>query len=848
VVESRWPARAVRALFSPHAARAVSIGTLVLATVCVFAGLLAGRPSTYGAGHVASGRTHDAAVLVAAHTPHDDVGAIALSPEFAADRTIFALVRSCLFVSHDGGKRWQRLSRGLGTAPIRDIAVTAGFASDGVVYAAGYDGPYRSNDGGRSWSRIGGADAPVRLVAVHTSPNADEHDVVVVDMDGCMFRSNDGGAAWFSRAAHDPLVAALAWRAHELMVVTPEGGCVSSTDRGATWMEWGRLPDGVMATALAPDDDGEAWLVGTEAHGVLRAFGEPLEFEVVDAQLRGGRVNSLVHVGAGDERVLLASTWRGGPQRFDAAAADFAVPDVPLETHAQSERLERPSFGAAEADANDVFLATFCGLVHSSDGGRTWSELETLPRHLVMALDVVPLGPDAVALALSTYGAGLSVSSDGGATWHTSNRGLASSRTMGVALSPNHSADGCITSGSYDVVLHSNTGGTHWTSLSVGDESRAAAEDEETRPSPVLVAYSPAFERDRTVFAALHPSGLVCSRDGGASFARVGAGLESWPSALVVSPAFEHDRTVFVATRRGLFVSSDGGAAFEVLQSSRAFQGCFVALSPDFHVDGVVFAGGLEGLNVSRDRGRTFTPFALAPADVRERIAGMAVAPNFETSREFLVQVRGGDLFVCRDEPEGIVSEVSTAGASGLEFSALESFVREVDPLIAYSPNYERDHTIWASNSLGLFSSTDGGRSFSGVGRSTRVESGHLRFDGTWKEVHGPAHGHVLRSTTVGSRAWVEFVGTGATWIGTRGPNMGVAQVRVDGELVATVDLAAERPERGVAVHAVRGLVDGPHVFEITVVGRASSAAGSSPDVRAAKVVEVDAIDVELAP
>ncbi len=792
----------------------------------------------------------------ARHTPHDDVSAVALSPQFASDRTLFAIVRACLFRANDGGRQWERISHGLGAAALRDVATSSAFATDRTVYVAAYNGPYRSSDGGDTWQLVGGADAPVRLVSIHTSPTAERASrVLVVDKDGALARSDDAGATWV-RDTQAPLVAALAWRAEAegtndtLFVATIDGRCVTSNDGGATWTEQGRLPDGARAASVTPADDGHSWWIGSEAHGVWRAFGEPLEFECIDGAVAGGRVNAVGEVGAGDEGVLIASTWRGGPRRFDVAANDFVDQAAPLETHVQAEHIDRPSFGDFASNGADVFLATFCGLVHSGDGGRTWEELETLPRHLVMALDVVALDPQNVAIALSTYGAGVSISSDGGATWSTSNLGLESARTMGVALSPNFGVDGRVTSGSYDAVVHSNDRGTHWARIGVGATGArgGSVADEDTRPSPVLVAYSPAFGRDRTIFAALHPSGFVRSRDGGATFTRVGVGLAGWPSALVVSPAFERDRTVFVATRDGLFVSRDAGARFEALQSGRTFQSCCAALSPNFGDDGIVFAGGLEGLHVSRDGGRTFTAVDLVTGDAPERIAGIAVAPDFAASREFLVQVRGGDLLVCRDDPNGIVNEVSSAGGNGLEFCALVSFVREVDPLVAYSPNYERDRTIWASDSLRLFSSTDGGRTFDGVARTTRVESGHVHRDDGWFEVQGAAVGHVLRSNESGSRASIKFVGTGAAWIGSRGPGMGTAEVRVDGEAVAEVDLHAPEPERGVVVHSVDGLVAGAHVYEIVVTARAAEAGAPSASVEVPRVVELDAIEVRLAP
>src|SRR5688572_15043034 len=82
-----------------------------------------------------------------AHTPHDVAVDIELSPDFARDGTMFAIVREYLLRSQDGGDTWQRLVRGLDNhGQLRAVEVSA---KDGRVLFAGTlgDGIYRSGDG-----------------------------------------------------------------------------------------------------------------------------------------------------------------------------------------------------------------------------------------------------------------------------------------------------------------------------------------------------------------------------------------------------------------------------------------------------------------------------------------------------------------------------------------------------------------------------------------------------------------------------------------------------------------------------------------------------------------------------
>jgi hypothetical protein len=145
------------------------------------------------------------------------------------------------------------------------------------------------------------------------------------------------------------------------------------------------------------------------------------------------------------------------------------------------------------------------------------------------------------------------------------------------------------------------------------------------------------------------------------------------------------------------------------------------------------------------------------------------------------------------------------------------------------------DHTITIT-ALGIRSSRATG---------TRVGIDALRAGGTlhrtprptagaWSRVAAVAAGgggYVVNDVT-GATATLRFTGTGATWITVRGPSMGRAEIWIDGTLVRTVDLYSSTPVFGFE-RAVSGLLDGPHVMRISVLGTrqdASAGAGVAVD------------------
>jgi hypothetical protein len=139
--------------------------------------------------------------------------------------------------------------------------------------------------------------------------------------------------------------------------------------------------------------------------------------------------------------------------------------------------------------------------------------------------------------------------------------------------------------------------------------------------------------------------------------------------------------------------------------------------------------------------------------------------------------------------------------------------VQETDPAITYttSPPWTRGNSL-------AFMSGD-------------FATGSYRID--------PAGQAVV---TAGAMASFTFTGTGVRWIGYRGFATGVARVRLDSVLVATIETRVTTQEEYQAVvYQVSGLPAATHTIEIEVVGRNNE----PPGTRVEHPVWLDAFDVD---
>jgi photosystem II stability/assembly factor-like uncharacterized protein len=322
------------------------------------------------------------------------VEAIALSPDYARDHTLFiGSGRAGVFVSTDGGalREWAETNlpaRDSGTGRLY-LALSPDYPNDRIVLAALAGQVFRSDDGGANWQALSsglGNFFPVSAMAV--SPQFASDGTLLVG-GGSMraprvMRSTDSGEAWSAAlgllSEESSGVTALAFVPGNARVVyawAGQAGLYRSGDGGATFTR-----------IFSPT---------TDTSFSLRSLGISPDFA--------------------RDRLMFASVF--GPQSFRRSA------DGGASWHPSDSGLPPGlMFGSALAISPDfardrlIFLGTDRGVFRSEDGGVTWRISSTgLPQAEVLSLAISPgFSSDRMILA-GLAERGLYVSTDGGATW-----------------------------------------------------------------------------------------------------------------------------------------------------------------------------------------------------------------------------------------------------------------------------------------------------------------------------------------------------------------------------------------------------------------------------------------------
>jgi len=240
------------------------------------------------------------------------VTALALSPDFAQDQTLFAILGGSnqLHKSTDGGLHWQRYR--FGPEEYFDgfgLAVSPNYASDQTLFATGFGTVHRSTDGGMTWSALD-TDGVTYGVAISPAYAQDRsvwatYRFIESPGDGTpessIMRSFDGGATWARAASglpgyYEPFVRVVAGSpnyANDGTLFTALSGQLLGSpfhalfriyDGGASWVDLGAPPDNpdiwdIAVTATS--SEGVVAHVAT-AQGVWH-FQAPCEQRVINA-------------------------------------------------------------------------------------------------------------------------------------------------------------------------------------------------------------------------------------------------------------------------------------------------------------------------------------------------------------------------------------------------------------------------------------------------------------------------------------------------------------------------------------------------------------------------------------
>jgi photosystem II stability/assembly factor-like uncharacterized protein len=668
-----------------------------------------------------------------AHTPHDDIGDVAVSPDYKHDRTVFVISRNRLMQSTDRGTTWREIVSGLGDERQRLARVAFAPSDPDVVYLTTRgDGVLTSGDGGTSWGPANGGLTKRNLQELAISPVSAQVALVASNPSGGVFRTIDGGASW-SPVGRSDRVTALAFMADGRRVVAGDarGRVTTSADAGETWRSPAELDEGHAVTALAVEaagQDADTVFAATESGLLFRSDNGGRDFAALGDGLPAEEVRSLeLSPTYPNDSTLWASTWHSGVYVSTDGGETWDRMADGLTTNSQADDVGVPQFRALAAGAEgperySLFVGGFDGLFRYDDRKRSWTSVETLADHIV-GLAVSPNFADDRTIAVTTYVKGAFLSRDGGETWSYANDGLSDDvgntfvplrRLHNVAFSPDYADDGTIFSANWDDVVRSTDRGRSWRAIAVSPPPPG------DRLRQFVIALSPTFASDRTVFAATRHGEVFRSKAAGdpGTWERVGGfGDDERVRSLALGPDYANDRELYAGTVAGVYSSDDAGRTWNATGPRMATPpeggeedlGALVAPSPDYSTDGTVFAGTDGGLFVTRDAGGSWAEVTVPPLTTSSQIEAVAVSPDYTQDHTVLVSTRELGLIRSTDGGrsfERVGVELFDANRIIADFSNPTSMP------IQFSPTYATDRTVFAYAQTDVLRSTDSGRSW----------------------------------------------------------------------------------------------------------------------------------------
>ena len=173
--------------------------------------------------------------------------AVAVSPDFVRDRTVFAGGSGGVVCSYDAGQTWHVITLPTPPSIISCLAFSPTYADDGIAFLGTLeDGVYRSADRGQNWARWNFGLFDLRVLALAVSPDFSHDETVFAGTDTGIYISKSGGRSWRPLSFPDEaaLVMCLAVSpgfAQDgiLWAGTEVAGLWVSEDRGRTWQRVG---------------------------------------------------------------------------------------------------------------------------------------------------------------------------------------------------------------------------------------------------------------------------------------------------------------------------------------------------------------------------------------------------------------------------------------------------------------------------------------------------------------------------------------------------------------------------------------------------------------------------------
>ena len=819
-------------------------------------------------------------IAVLAHSPHDVVESVAISPAYESDQTLFIYVFDELKRSTDGGHTWQVLEQGLDntSALISDITTSSGDAPDYTVFLSTQgDGVYRSTDRGDHWRAVNVGLANRNIHRLVLSPDFEnDRTLVAIPHGSGLFVSTDAGDSW-RQVAREKFSASSLMVVQEsdktrLLVGTESGDIYLSDDEFEHWVKQAGVEgSGAISDISQQVTDGSKRVIffGTALKGLFKSYDlgrTSLPVSLPSATENREKASYVTSVDAIENRQgsadVFVTRWHDALFYSSNAGNSWEKLASGLKRDPQADTYKTAHFYQSEippgfSKHGHAFIAGFSGLFKTSDGGGSWIEMETRQARNVEGLALSPTYSSDRTVALASYDGGAYLSKDSGKTWVTQNIGLPSTHLWDIAVAGDAKNGVTIYAASNPAFLildeqspvwflNNLATSTYWKHITANFAADSIVTkiarrilDKPGLPFPTQIAVSKKFTLDETLFLGTRYKGVLKSVDSGATWKPSWSVDDGWITSLKISPSFDEDSTLFAAVRkRGVYLSVDGGERWQLrnrglspLAIDYEQLGTSVfELSPEFSSDHRVYFGSADGLYLSTDMGQQWSRVKVSENGQQEMIRAIGISPDFAVDGTLFVSVKGRGLYRSNDR--------------GASFSPIAPELikqHKVMKLFRFSPEYAKDRTIFAASAEEVYLSRDAGNNWALLERPIRYEDtkDNIIYDGAWERRYNAESSamNVHQSNAPGAKATLRFYGRQVTWFGPMAAEYGTAKVYIDGDLVKRVEQFSSAQKRVEPIFTSDELSQGNHTLTIEVANDKSEDAAN-------RYIVIDALEV----
>jgi len=554
-----------------------------------------------------------------------------------------------------------------------------------------------SNDGGHSWSRLahlGGDDYVLDHIVVDPQ-NSDRVYVSAWSTSsqqiGEIFRTTDGGRTWQTMPAmHGKSIRAMAmFRGNSnVLVAGALDGVFRTNDGGNTWERLSPANSAevknIESIAVDPKDPNTVY-AGTWHLAWKTADGGTNWQHINKGMIDDSDVFSVI-VDHDNPQVVFASAC-SGIYKSESAGNQFSkIQGIPFSARRTRVLKQDPT------NENIVYAGTTEGLWKTMDLGKSWKRVSA-PEVVVNDVFVDPRDSNHVLVA--TDRSGVMASTNGAATWETSNHGYAH-RYISSLVADNQNAStmyvGVVNDREYGGVFYSHDNGQHWMQKAAGLGGRDVFALKQTSGGTLVAGTNKGMfylDRNSTEWKPMNQVAMEQTKKVYKKGSKKPTTTTLWKkselTARVNDVEFGSHRW-FAATTEGVYSSKDDGKIWKVEPGLARLDFVAVRTQGD-----TVFAATRTSAMVSDDDGVTWKQAGLP--SYMTGIRGAAISPE----GQFFVASREG---VYRSEDGGTTWEHATNGLPAKDITS-----------VSYDSTHKRMLATSDATSV-IFESTDGGRSW----------------------------------------------------------------------------------------------------------------------------------------